>query len=307
MGTTIEAVAASVARGGPLSKSSLRLIDDAAKDCLARAGRDADDLDLLLNAGIYHDRNLGEPALAALVQEDVGANLGHPPVGGHGTFSFDVLNGVAGVLTAAYLVDGFMRSGAAHSAMVVAGDADPDPSRSRTFGFNRSGGAMLLGWHPGDGGFTRFHLETFPEFEDLLHSELSWHPSEGHGVGAAAHRGNRLEVTQRPALLDSSLDCAVKALAHFDGGVEDTDLLIASHPSPEFGDRLADRLRLSRDIVVHLPRRLERAYTAQPIAALEVAVRDGRLAAARKTLFVAVGAGITVALAEYRRPEAAAA
>ena len=42
------------------------------------AGRDAHDVDLLINAGIYRDRNLGEPAFAAMIQEDIGANPEDP-------------------------------------------------------------------------------------------------------------------------------------------------------------------------------------------------------------------------------------
>ena len=54
--------------------SALHLAVASARTCLQRAGRDPDDVDLLINAGIYRDRNLAEPALAALIQEDVGAN-----------------------------------------------------------------------------------------------------------------------------------------------------------------------------------------------------------------------------------------
>jgi 3-oxoacyl-[acyl-carrier-protein] synthase-3 len=72
--------------------SSLHLAVTAAKSCLHAAGRDADDVDLLVNTGIYRDKNLGEPALAALIQEDVGANPEEPHDNARGTFSFDIAN-----------------------------------------------------------------------------------------------------------------------------------------------------------------------------------------------------------------------
>jgi len=68
------------------------------------------DLDLLINAGIYCDRNLGEPALAAIIQDDIGANPEDPHSHAHGTFSFDIANGVCGVLTALQIADGLLRS-----------------------------------------------------------------------------------------------------------------------------------------------------------------------------------------------------
>jgi 3-oxoacyl-[acyl-carrier-protein] synthase III len=66
----------------------------------AAGGHDPDEFDLLVNAGMYRDRNLGEPALAALIQDDIGANTEDPHAEAHGTFSFDVANGACGVLTA---------------------------------------------------------------------------------------------------------------------------------------------------------------------------------------------------------------
>jgi hypothetical protein len=34
---------------------------------------------MLITAGVYHDEILSEPAFASLIQEDIGANPGHPP------------------------------------------------------------------------------------------------------------------------------------------------------------------------------------------------------------------------------------
>jgi 3-oxoacyl-[acyl-carrier-protein] synthase III len=99
MGTVIEQV--SLTGGGWRTRhSALHLAVKAAKHCLHKAGRSAHDVDLLINAGIYRDRNLAEPALAAMIQEDIGANPEDPHQQAHGTFSFDVSNGSCGILTA---------------------------------------------------------------------------------------------------------------------------------------------------------------------------------------------------------------
>ena len=50
-----------------------------------------------------------------------------------------------------------------------------------------------------------------------------------------------------------------------------------------------------------MPEDLDGAYTAGPIAALQAAIKSGRLGEARNTLMLAAGAGITVALALYRQ------
>ena len=98
MGTLIDRVA--LAHGGWRNRhSALHLAVKAADDCLRRAGRDSDEVDLLINAGIYRDRNLAEPALAALIQQDIGANPEDPHADAHGTFSFDITNGTCGLLS----------------------------------------------------------------------------------------------------------------------------------------------------------------------------------------------------------------
>jgi hypothetical protein len=53
--------------------------------CFARAHLEAGDIDLIVHAGLYREDNLCEPALAALIQEDIAANPRHPPRrGAHG-------------------------------------------------------------------------------------------------------------------------------------------------------------------------------------------------------------------------------
>src|ERR1700682_1296104 len=145
MGTVIERL--DVTRGGWRTRhSALRLAVAAAKTCLERAGRDADDVDLLINAGIYRDRNLAEPALAALIQEDIGANPEDPHEHAHGTFSFDISNGSCGVLTACLIVDGFLKSRSIDLALVVASDANPGHGMSEHFPFSSAGTALLCDW-----------------------------------------------------------------------------------------------------------------------------------------------------------------
>jgi len=58
------------------------LADEAARACLERAGRTADDVNLLINAGDYLDRNVSEPAITAPIQEDIGAPRTCEPAGG---------------------------------------------------------------------------------------------------------------------------------------------------------------------------------------------------------------------------------
>jgi 3-oxoacyl-[acyl-carrier-protein] synthase-3 len=148
MGTHIEA-ACVLTRSGLRKATARGLADAAAKACLAQAGRRPGDVDMLINAGIYREDSMGEPALAALIQEDIGANPGEPPVGAHGTFSFDLLNGACGVITAIQLESGLLRSGVIRYGAIVTSDVDPDAGSHGAAALRPAGGAMLLGWDDG--------------------------------------------------------------------------------------------------------------------------------------------------------------
>ena len=68
MGTKIEAVGTSRPHLRMGGIGSIKLADDAAHTCLERAGRSAAELDFLINAGVYRDNNIAEPAVASIIQ-----------------------------------------------------------------------------------------------------------------------------------------------------------------------------------------------------------------------------------------------
>lgn len=322
MGAHIEAVSALTSHGAR-KPSARRLADAAARACIDHARRQPGDLDMLINAGLYREDNMGEPALAALIQEDIGANPGQPPVGGHGTFSFDLLNGTCGVIDAIHVEAGLLRSGVIGLGGIVTSDVDPNLAVPGSAPFRPCGGAMVLGWDDTSAGFTGFHTETFPEYEDLFTSGLMWR--ERHGPHAPAVRvparsgpavrlpgragsQSQMVIDARAGYAGRLVDCAVETTRRFLHrsalGIGDIDLLVPAPSAPEFVDPLRLRLGIAGDRVAYVAEDLSGAYTTATIAALQAAVRSGRLAEARNTLLLAAGAGITVALALYRQAPA---
>ena len=164
---------------------------------------------------------------------------------------------------------------------------------------------MLLRWDDRLAGFTDFCTQTFPEYEDLFTSGLVW--QERHGI-RAPRQGNgrhRMAVAVKPGYQARLVDCAEEATRLFlrraGLGVEDIDLLIPSPSRAGFIDPLRARLGIPGDRVAYTPEDLEGAYTTGPIAALQEAIKSGRLGEAHNALLLAAGAGITVALALYRQ------
>jgi 3-oxoacyl-[acyl-carrier-protein] synthase-3 len=300
MGTIIEASATATAaeHRRSLTAGALELADAAARTCLARADRSAEELDLLINAGVFHDKILSEPAFASLIQEDIGANLAQAAGAGHGTFSFDVYNGACGLLTGIHLVDGLLASGTVKLGMVVASDMDPEPGISEGFTFPGVGGAVLLSADDSRAGFTAFRFATFPQFAALFTSYVDWR--DDTPPGPAGNGRNALTVEIAGSYPIRALECAestVHELAAAEGlDLDDVDVLVATASVPGFADSLATRLGVSGDRVTRLPEDLESAHTAAPALALE----SVGLAAGITALFVCAGAGITVAVALYR-------
>jgi 3-oxoacyl-[acyl-carrier-protein] synthase-3 len=305
MGASIEAVATSHPRGLRRSMGARHLSDEAARSALARGHHYAGELDLIVNVGLYKDHGLAEPALASIIQEDVGANPGHPPrPNAHGTFSFDLLAGGCGVLAAAHLVDGFVGGddAAAHLGLVVAADADPSPKTTRGFPFAPAGGALLLGRGTPDRGFQRFRFESFPCDAGMFEVMMRWDPRAGR-----LRRGrNVLEVREAPAFAGRCIEhgtaVARRLLEDAELSIRDIDLLVASPYPRSFATGVASALGLAPDRLPALPAAFERAHTAGPLAALEAAGPlhgpEGRMG--QTLLFVTAGAGIEIAAAIYR-------
>jgi 3-oxoacyl-[acyl-carrier-protein] synthase-3 len=305
MGARIEAVAGVISSGGVLSKGARGLADEAIARCLERAGRAPSGVGLLINTGIYREENLEEPALAAMIQQDVEMNAGsgaHPEH--QGTLSFDVSNGGAGVVTAAHLIDGFIDGGSIERGMVVASDVDPGPGATPGYAFPRAGAALLLA--PGDDreGLVEIATATFPEDASLFETRIRWHDELRRHVwsrpGAQA-----VELREEPAYMRRAIERSepvIAALLERHGlKASDLDLVLPSQQPRGYAAELAHVLSLPRERVIDLGGPARGAHTAGSLLALEQSMATDAWHAARHVLFATVGAGLTVALALYRR------
>ncbi|MGH9236027.1 MAG: 3-oxoacyl-[acyl-carrier-protein] synthase III C-terminal domain-containing protein [Acidimicrobiales bacterium] len=292
MTTRIEAVA-TVEGGRWHGRSARKLTDAAAARALERAGLASDDVDLLVNAGLYHDRILGEPALAALIQEDIGANPEDPHEGHHGTFSFDVANGSCGMLTGLMVADGFLRAGTVRHALIVAGDADPGHRLAPGFPFAPTGGAIVCGWDDGPGGVVDIRLANQVPGDD----------ADFRATVALRGRRNTLAIDEDPGFAAAAgswaAEVAAKLLADHGLAARDLDLVVANPLTEAFLDALGHDLGVPADRLVAPPAGRAAGHTAGLAVALGDAIGAGRLAGPT-TLLVSAGAGLTAGVALVR-------
>jgi 3-oxoacyl-[acyl-carrier-protein] synthase-3 len=290
MGTVIDQIA-TVKGGWRQRHSALRVAVLAAEKCLQAGARTPHDVDLLINAGIYRDRNLGEPALAALIQHDIGANPEDPHQGAHGTFSFDIANGSCGVLSALQIVDGFLSSRAIDCALVVASDADPGHRMSEHFPFSPFGAALLCSWRDDDSGLGRAYWANDSAHSDAINSTVQM---VGHRnvlrVTAAADSDERLADTAAEA---------AKACLHGSGcAATDVAAIVTAPAGRGYQAALAARLGVPPSRITVAGAGAEKAHTASLAAAFDQ-VR-GRAGNGARILLVAAGAGLTAGAVLYR-------
>ena len=207
---------------------------------MAGAAIEPAEVDLLLNAGLFHDRLLAEPALAALIQEDVGANPEDPHGEGHGTFSFDVANGSAGVLNALQIADGFLRAGTIRQAVIVASDADPGHGMAPGFPYDPVGAALVCGWDSGESGLAGFRWTTVADA-----------PARRDAVVRLEHGRNQLLVREDDTFAAEAAACAGQVTMELlnDHGLQPSDVTaVAAAPfNASFIDELVPNLGITPD------------------------------------------------------------
>ncbi|MGO9198109.1 MAG: 3-oxoacyl-[acyl-carrier-protein] synthase III C-terminal domain-containing protein [Acidimicrobiales bacterium] len=265
------------------------MADQVCRGAIKHAGLEPGDIDLLLNAGLYHERAMGEPALAALIQQDVGINPEDPYEDGHGSFSFDIANGGCGVLSALQVADGFLQSGAIEHALVVASDANPGHRLAPGFPFSAASAAVVCHFEEGPTGLAGFRWENAPEDGELFYARVSFDGDT-----------NKLHVEQDPEFGARAATWAGKTakslLADHDLGPGDIDLVLASPLTPSFLEGFSTHAGIGPDRILSVEG-AEQVHTAALLVALAAAEEQGRLASAHRVLLVSAGAGIVVGAA----------
>jgi len=296
MGAVVKAISLSKPILNLFRKGALALESKAAKECMKDINFNPNKLDILINAGIYRDDHIIEPAAATLIQREAGAN----PLfnAKHRTFSFDLDNGPCGVLTGIQLIDGYLQSGIMNYGMIVAGDSDPRPGLQHGYNFDPIGGAILL--EPGkDGkGFVKFKTNTYLKHKYDFTSQIEWMAENG---GKKTHY---LVMRNTKCYLRKCIRLSSRSFEDFtkEAGIkpEKVDLVITSQSPEGLIEGFAKKTGLGKK-VVDVTKTFGNLHTAGPMAALKQAMDDGRFGRARNVVFLTVGAGITVSMALYKK------
>jgi 3-oxoacyl-[acyl-carrier-protein] synthase-3 len=268
----------------------------AATACLERAGIHPDQVDLLINVGVYRDENIAEPAVSALIQKNVGTNLDYLR-SGRPALSFDLMNGACGVLNAVQVAGAFLDTGDAEFALIVSGDAHPSGRTDPDFGYAAVGAAMLLS-RTADAG-TGFGRVGTAAADGGAPGVVGYIDLDAVGT----HGRERITVDRDADYAERLVEFAAAEASRYAAaeGLDLSDtLLVAGQPTPTFAAELARRLGIPAAAVVTVQGVDGDPHSSALTLAYHQAVAAGQASAYPQALFVAAGAGLSVACAAYR-------
>ncbi len=252
----------------------------AAEAALAKAGFSARDLDLFVLGTSTPD--LTFPATATRVQANLGMTRGA---------AFDLQAVCSGFVYALSVADSFIKSGQAHSALVIGAETFSRildwEDRSTCVLFGDGAGAVLLQAAEGERGVLSTHLYSDGRQYKLLYVDGG--PSSTGTVGHLRMHGR--EVFRHAVVnLADAIDAALAA-----NGLTpaDIDWLVPHQANQRIIHNMAERLNLPAGKVVSTIDRHANTSAASIPLALAEAQADGRIKPGHLVLVEAMGGGFT--------------
>ena len=292
--------AAALSKQGDTCGSVGHAVEAAAK-CIKEAGIDKQDIDLLINTGVYKDENIAEPAMASIIQYELGINL-DPAIckDAKNTFSFDLFNGACGFLYAAKVADSFIQNQERKLIMIVSSEVHPSQKLSPDFPYTHIGSAVLLEGSAQEAkGFKHFFFETskrsrksYKGYSNILDEVL------------CGSRGRELiHVDIAPDYAEKLEKHTVRTIKeHIRSGEinpSEIKVIITSQTTPDFGDKISKSIGLNGISSISTYEKFGNAGSSDIIIGYCMANKKGLLKKGEKILFVGSGSGLTATLAIY--------
>jgi 3-oxoacyl-[acyl-carrier-protein] synthase-3 len=255
----------------------------AARQAIAAAGCDAEEIDLIIVATGTPDRVY--PSTGCLLQQRLGIK---------NCVAFDVQAACSGSIFALSIADQYIKSGAAKKVLVVGSEICSRlvdwTDRGTCILFGDGAGAVLLAVSE-DAGILSTHIHSDGEYEDLLYCPNPQVAIEANKdqAGYINMRGNevfKVAVNTLGRIVDETL-------AANDMQQSDIDWLVPHQANTRIIAATAKKLKMSMDHVILTLENQGNTSSASVLLALNEGVRDGRIQRGQVVLLEAFGAGFT--------------
>jgi 3-oxoacyl-[acyl-carrier-protein] synthase III len=265
----------------------------AAENCLRASSRSSDDIDLLIQSGVYRSDFICEPAIATLLAGELGFE--RASVADDHVFAFDVMNGALGFLNACFSAVAMLQTGRYRRAMVVAAEIENNagfPSADLR-GINECASAVLLAAsEDGKQGFGGFLFRDFLAHVDSFRAHL------------AQSNGKTYMSFRKTAALDYDyLTCVEKTFHDLleREGLSPNELAAVLPPqvSSNFVAALRQRLPVSPDVVVDAALGDQDLFTSSLAYSLQELCKTHPPGPGDIGIMLSVGTGIQTGAALY--------
>jgi len=272
---------------GP-DETTATLAADACRAALAAAGREANEVDLIVLATATPDQTF--PASATKVQAMLGID---------DCVAFDVAAVCSGFLYAVQVADSMIRAGSARRALVIGAETFSRildwEDRTTCVLFGDGAGAILLeGEADSDRGVLATRLHADGRHNELLYVDGG--PSTTGTVGKVRMKGRevfRHAVVNLATVMGEALDAAGLV-------ADEVDWVVPHQANARILDATARKLGLAPEkVVVTVDQHANTSAASVPLA-LDTAVRDGRIKRGDLIVLEAMGGGFTWGAAVVR-------
>jgi 3-oxoacyl-[acyl-carrier-protein] synthase III len=295
-GTIIAGAGLATATEAP---DATKLVTLAGDRCFSEVVLNRNDIELIIFTGIYREKNVGEPAIASLFQRAL--NVNNDPLAngsGESTFSFDLLNGPAGFINAAQVADSFFKAATYQKALIISGDIHPSGLKKEGFPYSTVYTVLLLEHiEVHNGGFNGYYVHNHESGEDLLYTGLVdfqlYKDLSRHNITITS------STSYRDKLVSATADTIIDVMQH--NGVKPKDLnhLIISQPDQDFHFQVCRATGIEPAKVVDIYSRYGDPHSASLTTAYIFGLEQKHFQKNDRILFVAAGAGLTVACCLY--------
>lgn len=257
----------------------------AARMALAHAGLAIEQVDAVIVATTTPDETF--PSCATRVQAALGMKRG---------FAFDVQAVCSGFVYALSVADGFIRTGAARTIVVIGAETMSRlldwSDRSTCVLFGDGAGAVVLQAEKGKGdisdrGILSTHLFSDGRQHDLLY--VNGGPSSTQNCGVIKMQGR--EVFRHA--VDHMADVVLHALKENDMSADAVDWLVPHQANLRIIEATAEKLRMPLEKVVITVDKHGNTSAASIPLALAVAAEQGKFKAGQLLVLEALGGGFT--------------
>ena len=259
----------------------------AARDALAQAGVDPENIDLVIVATVTPD--MAFPSAGAIIADELGA----PDAA-----AYDLSAGCTGFMYAVAQGYGMVAAGLASHALVVGGDV-----LSRILDWSDRGTAVLFGDGAGavvlervsEGGFLGFELGADGSGGPQLYLPAGGSRSPATAETVAEHK-HYVQMNGREVFKFATrvlVTSAEKVLAECGKTIDDVDVYIPHQANVRIIDHAAEKLGIPKEkIVVNVERYGNTSSGSIPLALVD-AQAEGRLQEGALVLMTGMGAGLT--------------